>query len=142
MAERFNVYFDAFTGRPKVCTGEVPEKADFIAAFCEEGDAARLLSELASARVVELGIVSRNPVVDGQREQRVQALYHRALDVGQAAPFVAAGRKRTGAPAARRLPAATPSAVTTQPALGAAAAAGLGQRSWSHGFVLPAEPPI
>ena len=55
MGEAFSVFFDGFTGRPGLCDGPLPVDADFVALFGEELDAAKLKSELASARVVELG---------------------------------------------------------------------------------------
>jgi hypothetical protein len=83
----FTVYFDAITGRPGACPGDVPVEGDLIARFQEERDASRLRSELASERVVALGLVQRDPVVDGFRDLRVQALYERADEVARDAPF-------------------------------------------------------
>ncbi len=140
MVQGYSVYFDGYTGRPGLCNGATPVDGDFIALFCDERDAAQLKSELASARVVELGIVTHNPVVDDHREVRVQQLYQRALEVARAAPFASAMRPADESPAPAGVFSAAAAISKDPPKLVPAAPARRRYSSWGRGLLLPPEP--
>ncbi|HUU82326.1 MAG TPA: hypothetical protein VM243_02375 [Phycisphaerae bacterium] len=138
----FSVYFDDVTGRPNVREGEAPRNTNFVAAFLEEGDADRLKSELAADRIVRLGLVRANPTVDDLRDERVRALYGRAVKVSPEAPFSGAVRATDESLAAQAaFVAVTP--ISHHPiGRGVAAYAGPGEGWLGYGFGLPAAPPL
>ena len=140
MDQGYSVYFDGFTGRLGVSDGGAPVHANFIALFYDKGDAARLKSELASARVVELGLVSHNPHVDDHREKRVQQLYQRAVQVARAAPFALATRPADQSPAPTGVFSAAAAISKDPPKLVPAVPARRKYSSWGRGLLLPPEP--